>query len=410
MAGVALTGLASGVDTSAIVDQLMAIEAKGKTRLQLRQNSLTAQQTTLKDLKTKLDALKAAAADLRSPSTWSETQTVESTDPRVAVARTGGAPIGGYSVKVTQLAASAQKTYGWTESAAASQLTFDGGSGPVTVDIAAGAKLADVASAINGRGDLPVYAASSAATSSSSSSRATGATVDFSATGGGLTGPTNAVAGRNAKYLLDGDTVERESATNVVEDAIPGVRLTFKGVTSDAAAVTVGAPGVDREKVKTEIKAFVDAYNARRQRHAHADQREARQGRRDADGLQQGRVLRRLRAQLDAVVAAQRGRRGLRAADRARPGLAVRHRHLDRQARLLERRHQGRPAADRRRQADGDARGRRPGRPQPLLRARRRRSPRTSRSSPTTSAATGVLDGERVERSAERDGHAARRQ
>jgi len=262
MAGVALTGLASGVDTSAIVEQLMAIEAKGKTRLQLRQNSLTAQQTTLKDLKTKLDTLKAAAADLRSAATWSETQTVESTDPRVAVARTGGAPIGGYSVKVTQLAASAQKTYGWSESASATQLTFDGGSGPVTLDIAAGAKIADVASAINGRGDLPIFAAVVGGDKLVLSSRATGATVDFSATGGGLTGPTTTVAGRNAKYLLDGDTVERESATNVVEDAIPGVRLTFKGVTSDAAAVTVGAPGVDREKVKTEIKAFVDAYNA----------------------------------------------------------------------------------------------------------------------------------------------------
>src|SRR5215217_1772873 len=109
MAGVALTGLASGVDTSAIVAQLMALEGKGKTRLQLRQSSLGAQQTTLKDLKTKLDTLKAAAADLRSASTWSETQTVESTDSRVAVARIGGAPIGGYAVKVTQLAASAQK-------------------------------------------------------------------------------------------------------------------------------------------------------------------------------------------------------------------------------------------------------------------------------------------------------------
>ena len=50
-----LSGLASGVDTSAIVEQLMALERQGKTRLQLRQTSLTAQQTTLTDLKTKLD-------------------------------------------------------------------------------------------------------------------------------------------------------------------------------------------------------------------------------------------------------------------------------------------------------------------------------------------------------------------
>jgi flagellar hook-associated protein 2 len=259
VANLGLSGIASGVDTAAIVDQLMALERQGQTRLQMRQSSLGAQQTTLRDLKTKLDALKAAAADLRSVTTWSEGQTVESSDPaRVAVARTGGAPIGGYSVKVTQLAASAQKTYAWTQSTSASQLTIDG----ITLDIPANAKIGDVASAINGRADLPVYAAVVGGDKLVLSSRATGAAATFSATGAQLSAPTNEIAGRNAKYLLDGDVVERESTTNVVEDAIPGVRLTFKGTTSDPASIVVGAPGVDRDRVKAEVKAFVDAYNA----------------------------------------------------------------------------------------------------------------------------------------------------
>jgi flagellar hook-associated protein 2 len=259
VADLGLSGLASGVDTSAIVEQLMALERRGKARQQLRQGSIAAQQATLRDLKTKLDAVKAAATDLRASATWSESQTVESSDAaRVAVARTGGAPIGGYSVKVTQLAASAQKTYTWSESASATQLTIDG----VAVDIAANAKIADVAATINGRGDLPVYAAVVGGDKLVLSSRATGAAATFSATGTQLSAPANEIAGRNAKFLLDGDVVERESATNVVEDAIPGLRLTFKGTTSDAASIVVGAPGVDREKVKSEIKAFVDAYNA----------------------------------------------------------------------------------------------------------------------------------------------------
>jgi flagellar capping protein FliD len=141
VANLGLSGLASGVDTSAIVEQLMSLERRGKTRLQVRQGSIAAQQTTLRDLKTKLDALKTAAADLRASATWSEGQTVESSDAaRVAVARTGGAPIGGYSVKVTQLAASAQKTYSWTEGPAATQLTI----GSATVDIAANEQLVGV--------------------------------------------------------------------------------------------------------------------------------------------------------------------------------------------------------------------------------------------------------------------------
>jgi flagellar hook-associated protein 2 len=251
VADLGLSGIASGVDTAAIVEQLIALDRRGQTRLQMRQSSLSAQQTTLRDLKSKLDALKAAAADLRSVTTWSEAQTV-------AVARTGGAPIGGYAVKVTQLASSAQKTYSWTQSASASQLTIDG----TTVDIAANASIADVAATLNGRADLPVYAAVVGGDKLVLSSRATGAAATFSATGAQLSAPISEVAGRNAKYLLDGDTTERESATNVVEDAIPGLRLTFKGTTSDPASIVVGAPGIDRDKVKAEVKAFVEAYNA----------------------------------------------------------------------------------------------------------------------------------------------------
>jgi flagellar hook-associated protein 2 len=259
VADLGLSGLASGVDTSAIVEQLMSLERRGKTRLQLRQGSFAAQQTALRDLKTKLDALKAAAADLRASATWSEGQTVESSDAaRVAVARTGGAPIGGYSVKVTQLAASAQKTYSWTEGPAATQLTI----GSATVDIAANATIADVAATINGRGDLDVYAAVVGGDKLVLSSRATGAAATFDATGAQLSAPANEIPGRNAKYLLDGDVTERESATNTVDDAIPGLRLTFKGTTSEAASIVVGAPGADRDKVNAEVKAFVDAYNA----------------------------------------------------------------------------------------------------------------------------------------------------
>jgi flagellar hook-associated protein 2 len=259
VADLGLSGIASGVDTTAIVEQLMALERQGKTRLQLRKGSISAQQTTLRDLKAKLDAIKSAAAELRSATTWSETQTVESSDAaRVAVTRTGGAPIGGYTVKVTQLASAAQKTHTWTESGSATTLDFGGGK---TLDIAANAKIADVASAINGRSDLPVYAAVVGGDKLVLSSRTTGSTADFNVTGAQLGAPTNVIAGRDALYELNGQPAP-PSATNVVADAIPGVTLTFKGTTAEAASVVVGAPAVDKQKVKDKVKSFVDAYNA----------------------------------------------------------------------------------------------------------------------------------------------------
>ena len=71
-----LSGLASGVDTSSIVDKLIAIERQQNARLGLRKSAAQARQTGLKDIATKLNALKTAAQDLASASTWVATQTV----------------------------------------------------------------------------------------------------------------------------------------------------------------------------------------------------------------------------------------------------------------------------------------------------------------------------------------------
>src|ERR1700742_442338 len=90
MAG--LAGVASGVDTNALVDQLMALERQSLTRLGYRQTAITGQQDALKEVASKLSALKTAARALASDATWAQNQAVESSDPaRVAGARTGGA-------------------------------------------------------------------------------------------------------------------------------------------------------------------------------------------------------------------------------------------------------------------------------------------------------------------------------
>src|SRR3954468_12320646 len=130
MATLGLSGLVSGVDTASIVDQLMQLERQGQTRTSYRQKHTYAQANGLTDVKTKLEALKSAATALRDGGTWTENQTVTSADAaRVAVARTGGAPIGTYGVRVTQLSSSAQKTYTWAESDAATTLTLAAGDG-----------------------------------------------------------------------------------------------------------------------------------------------------------------------------------------------------------------------------------------------------------------------------------------
>jgi flagellar hook-associated protein 2 len=265
MAGIALSGIASGVDTATIVDQLMALERRSSERLELRQSQANGRKADLTALKTKLAALKTAATDMRSASTWSQGQAVESSDPsRVVATRTGGAPIGGYSVHVLSLASAAQKTYEWKGATANTTLTLDDGdatTAPLALDIKAGATIADVAAQINGRGDAPVYAAVVGGDKLVLSSRTTGEDVEFSAASGVIGPATAEVPGRDASYVFNGEPEPRTSPTNVVETAIPGVTLTFKGITSDPASVVVGAPAVDKDKVKSAVKAFVEAYN-----------------------------------------------------------------------------------------------------------------------------------------------------
>ena len=54
-------GLASGLDTNSIVDQLMAIERQPRTRLDQQASLSTARQSALADFQTRLRAVEAAA-------------------------------------------------------------------------------------------------------------------------------------------------------------------------------------------------------------------------------------------------------------------------------------------------------------------------------------------------------------
>ncbi len=259
----ALGGLASGVDTSTVVEQLMTIERQGSLRLQLQQKQAQARQDALKDISTRLKNLNTAAADLRSSVMWADTQTVESSDTtKLTAKRISGTGPGSYSVQVTQLARAEQRTFDYTPDAgAATQITV----GSKVFDIAAGATLADVVSQINSDGTSPVYAAAVDHDNDGDlelvlSSRQTGSANGFSATGstiGEVAGTEK--LGLNAEFKVDGGALQ-SSPTNTAPNGIPGLELTFKAVST--TTVMVGPPGADAAAVKAKVKAFVDQYNS----------------------------------------------------------------------------------------------------------------------------------------------------
>jgi flagellar hook-associated protein 2 len=277
MAGISLSGLASGIDTNAIVSQLMAIERQGANRTRLDQARLAARDTGLKDVSSKLAALRSAAQAMRAPDVWADRQTVESSNPtQVSVERRSGSGTGATSIRVTGLAASAQHTYTFAPSTAARtfEVTPTGGTA-VPVTVGPDATLDDLVAAINGSSTSAVFAAAvrtdpndPATARLVLSSRTTGATSDFTLSEGGA--PTADVAGtarigKDATYFLDGETDPAKvhtSSSNVVDNAVAGLRLTLKGVSPNEVTLNVGAPVPDVEGAKAKVKAFVEAYNA----------------------------------------------------------------------------------------------------------------------------------------------------
>jgi flagellar hook-associated protein 2 len=259
-------GLASGLDTNAIIDQLMAIERVPRTKLDQKASLITARQQALADFQSRLRAVEAAAQDLRSVSLWSQQQTVATSDATrlsAAIVAGSGAGVGSYQVEVSQLANAAQRTYAFSSPASAGTITIDGHD----MAVAAGASISDVVSAINTDASATVYAAATDSGTLVLSARRTGDTgagfIAVTDGTGALTEDTSkAKQGRDALFTVDG--VAGSASTNEVTNAIAGVRLTLGGVTTTSGpiTVTVGAPSADTDAIKQKLQAFVDVYNS----------------------------------------------------------------------------------------------------------------------------------------------------
>ena len=258
-------GLASGLDTNTIVDQLMSIERQPQVRIAQQKTIETARQQALRDINTRLVNLDSAIAGLRDVGTWGDVQSIDSSDAtRVSAVRTGGAAAGGYSIGVTRLARAQQMLQGTAASAASadSTLTIQVGSGTaVDVSLTAGDSLQTVADKINGSSGMGVYA-SVVNSKLVLSGRTTGAANTISVTGSAAAdfGFAQSQAALDAEYTVDG--VAKTSSSNTVTDALAGVTLTLKATTASDVSVSIGAPGPDTSAVQAKVQAFIDQYNS----------------------------------------------------------------------------------------------------------------------------------------------------
>lgn len=276
MAGLSLGGLASGMDTEAIITQLMTIERQPKVRVQQQSIVEDARKTALSDIRTRLQNLATAIATLSDAGTWGDVQTVESSDvAKVTVARTGGGAAGATSLTVDRLASADQITQqngAFATAASADKLTIGVGSKSITVDIAAGDDVDDIASKINGSSNAPVYATVLSG-QLVLSGKTTGATETITVSDGDggngydLAADLFGVAplthkNVDARISLDGGTSWVTRSSNTIDDVIAGVTLTLKGTTSSAVTITVGEARPDTATIQKKLEEFVSQYNS----------------------------------------------------------------------------------------------------------------------------------------------------
>ncbi len=258
-----ITGLGSGLDTNAIISALMAAERQPVTRLSGEQSKLQAQQQQLQSIQDSLRQLSFAAAEFSLPSLFVSSQTVTSSEPaRVSATAGAGAGPGGHEVTVTQLANSSQRTFAFTSPTSDDTITIDGHETAVK----AGASVKELASAINSDSKATVYAAVLDSGTLVLSNRATGASgpefINVTDPGGTLVEQAgSAKEGKNAEYSIDG--VAGSSASNTLEGAIPGVTLSFNGLTSlGPVTVNVAPPAPSTSAIQAQVQSFVNLYNS----------------------------------------------------------------------------------------------------------------------------------------------------
>ncbi|HWP41326.1 MAG TPA: flagellar filament capping protein FliD [Tepidisphaeraceae bacterium] len=101
-------GLISGINSRDIIDQLMSIEARPKTALQTRIDSINQQKLAYTDLSTRLTSLKLSSTTLKKSTTFQNATTTSSNEDVLTATASAGAAVGSYQFQVARLVTTQQ--------------------------------------------------------------------------------------------------------------------------------------------------------------------------------------------------------------------------------------------------------------------------------------------------------------
>ena len=317
----AITATTGIIDVQGIVDKLMTLENAPIDKLKATKSTIQTQISAFGSLKSELAAVQDAARKLYSVTTWNATTVMSANEDAVKVTSAGGAAKGAMSVSVQQLAQAQSASTGkfaagdavlgggtltiQMGSSAGGGFVADPARNAVGIQIKAGATLAEIRTAINnanagvsaslvndggqvrlmlrssetgeanafsidvqgaenggagGLGALAFTPGGGGTMTQMQAAQDAKYTIDglgalaFTPGGGGAM--TQMQAAQDAKYTIDG--LELASSKNTVTNALDGVNLELRQVTTAPVGVEVKH---DTEAMRAAVDAFVTAYN-----------------------------------------------------------------------------------------------------------------------------------------------------
>ncbi len=272
LGGIQFGGLASGLDTGAIIDAILQAESRSLRAVESRKKGEQSKLTLLGTFEGLVNKLRDKARDLQAASNFFAHKLTVGEEGIATFTLGGSAVAGAHTLEVQSLASADRYAFAGvadpTAVLGAGTISFTYGTTPYSVNVAAGSNLNDVAAAINSAAGADVTASVvNAGTSTSPSYQLvlagddTGA--DFTLTGltssvAGLTGATRVSSASNAQVVIDGLTVQR--STNLFSDVLPGVSFSVSRKTALATPMSFTVD-LDPSGMKENVKSFVDAYN-----------------------------------------------------------------------------------------------------------------------------------------------------
>ena len=261
-------GLASGLDTNALISGLMGVERIPLQLLHAKQRGIESAQSTVSSILGKITAVKTAAEELSDASGFSSL-VATSDAPAVVATASGAGAEGTFSIEVTQLAQEQRnRSDSYSDSVSALGLSGNmdfavGSDAAVSISVEAGDSLAGIAAKINSSGarvsasvveDQGSYRLLVRGTDTGSSNGFTvtgSATLGLDSIGNQYQKPQNAVIKLDGTFTID-------SSTNQFTNVVDGIDIAVTAETSTPATVTIERDG---DTLKGKIEDFVSAYN-----------------------------------------------------------------------------------------------------------------------------------------------------